>query len=1298
MMFYRKFSIQSLISLAGIGLLASSAYAAPTISSLSPAAGGIEGGTKISIIGTGFVNGATVTIDGASCTSPVVASSTLMSCLTQAHSIATVNVVVTNPNNESATRTNGFQFKNAPQAVQSGQLKLWLKADALSQSNDARISSWTDSSGSGNTVTQSTFLSRPIYRTGVVNGLPVVRFSGAERLVKSGYTNSPTKYTLFLVSRRSSGAQPAGWGAPLSLSSTGRNTFFVYDSGNISMGDPYVEYTSYEAMWNSTTDFILWTISVAVTGSQKTVKLYANGTYLGTGTSTATVGSAWDNITVGDVGSNAGYYFNGDVAEAIGFVNLLNDNERESIENYLNAKYALYSPKILSLSRWTGSANGGTSLTINGSGFRPGVSAKLGANSCTALTYESAAKLTCVTPSHNPGSVDVVVTNPDSSVATAANAFNYGALVADPSTVYSLGFWIRPEARSDLSNGDSVQQALDSTSNTFLLTQHTNAQRPTYSTASGIPVYQFAGSNRLQNLSTNLNTVSAYTIFLLSRKSASAQPAGWGAPFGMSSNGRNTFFVYDSGNISFGDPYVEYTSMDTMWTETSSFNLWSFVVYITGSGQIAKIYKNGTYLGSGSSTVTVGGLWNGITLGDVGSNGGYYFNGDVAEVLAYTTGLSDVNREAVENYFNVKYAIYPPKILSLSRWTGSASGADSLTVGGAGFQAGSVVKLGGTSCTSTTFVNNGKLICVTPAHASGMVNVTVTNPDNQVATASNSYNFGAAATDPSDISGLNLWMKADSRSDLSDMGLIQQEMDSSASNFLWTQHVDAARPSYRTDVVNGKPVFRFDGGQRLQNLFTRLNPSSYTLFILSRKSSNPQPAGWGAPIGLSTTGRNTLFVYDSGNVCYGDPYVEYTTFDTMWDNATDFILWTVVVPAAGSGKRIRLYRDGSYLGMGGTVTVGNAWYNIVLGDLGSQAGYYYNGDIAEVIAYGSALSDVDRGAVETYFNQKYNLNGGNFSYSPKILALSRWSGSASGGASLDVVGSGFTSGSVISVGGVNCSSTTFVSNTKLTCTTPAHATGLANVKVTAPDNKTATVSNAFAFRNSILADPPDVSGLQIWLRSDSRSDLSDGDTAQQAIDSSANNWLWTQDTAGLRPVYKTGIANSAPVYRFDGARRLENLYTTINPSAYTIFIVARKSVSAQPAGWGAPFGLSASGRNTLFVYDNGDLSYGDPYVEYTTFPGAWSDTSNFTLWTIVVSSSGSGRLVEIFKNGVSQGTGSTTATVGTAWSKVVLGDVGSAAGYYYNGDIAEMVIYNSNLSSTLRGLIHTYLNTKFGLY
>jgi photosystem II stability/assembly factor-like uncharacterized protein len=88
--------------------------AGPTLSSVSPSSGPTAGGRAVSLYGTRFLAGATVTFGGVAATGVVVVSATTITATTPPHAAGTVDVVVTNPDSQSATRAAGYSYFAPP--------------------------------------------------------------------------------------------------------------------------------------------------------------------------------------------------------------------------------------------------------------------------------------------------------------------------------------------------------------------------------------------------------------------------------------------------------------------------------------------------------------------------------------------------------------------------------------------------------------------------------------------------------------------------------------------------------------------------------------------------------------------------------------------------------------------------------------------------------------------------------------------------------------------------------------------------------------------------------------------------------------------------------------------------------------------------------------------------------------------------------------------------------------------------------------------------------------------------------
>ena len=93
------------------------AAAAPTITSGSPSIGAMGGGTVVTLTGTGFVAGATVTFAGVAAPVVTVVSATQIDATTPAVAPGAAVITVTNPDTQSGTLAGAFTFLAAPPAI-----------------------------------------------------------------------------------------------------------------------------------------------------------------------------------------------------------------------------------------------------------------------------------------------------------------------------------------------------------------------------------------------------------------------------------------------------------------------------------------------------------------------------------------------------------------------------------------------------------------------------------------------------------------------------------------------------------------------------------------------------------------------------------------------------------------------------------------------------------------------------------------------------------------------------------------------------------------------------------------------------------------------------------------------------------------------------------------------------------------------------------------------------------------------------------------------------------------------------
>ncbi len=171
--------------------------AGPTITSVSPNSGPVNGGTPIIISGTGFASGATVTIGGVAATNVSVASATQINATTGAVGTpGTVNVVVTS-GGQSATLTSGFTYSSSTStpAPTSSAIILPFVIDTAAFRANLIMSNFTGTQGNvtalfveaGGTITGSKSYTIPANSLRQVNGVIADILGQGSPTNKQGY-------------------------------------------------------------------------------------------------------------------------------------------------------------------------------------------------------------------------------------------------------------------------------------------------------------------------------------------------------------------------------------------------------------------------------------------------------------------------------------------------------------------------------------------------------------------------------------------------------------------------------------------------------------------------------------------------------------------------------------------------------------------------------------------------------------------------------------------------------------------------------------------------------------------------------------------------------------------------------------------------------------------------------------------------------------------------------------------------------------------------------------------------------
>jgi hypothetical protein len=213
------------------------------------------------------------------------------------------------------------------------------------------VGTWTDSSANAYTATQAVAGQKPIYKTNIVNGLPVVRFDSTQSqyLDLGTVLGKPGNYSTFAVFQTTNittiqmmfGGYTSGnthWGSfYLNLSVNGSLAGFMSDGTNYGYSRTNAAAVSANTFYY--VDSIYATGNVAPTN-------YVNGvapasTSYNSGAAPTTNSGAATNFAIGRLGANNSNYLAGDIAEVIIYNKTLTGTERARVEAYLKAKYGL---------------------------------------------------------------------------------------------------------------------------------------------------------------------------------------------------------------------------------------------------------------------------------------------------------------------------------------------------------------------------------------------------------------------------------------------------------------------------------------------------------------------------------------------------------------------------------------------------------------------------------------------------------------------------------------------------------------------------------------------------------------------------------------------------------------------------------------------------------------------------------------------------------------------------------------------------------------------------------------------
>ena len=217
------------------------------------------------------------------------------------------------------------------------------------------------------------------------------------------------------------------------------------------------------------------------------------------------------------------------------------------------------------------------------------------------------------------------------------------------------------------------------------------------------------------------------------------------------------------------------------------------------------------------------------------------------------------------------------------------------------------------------------------------------------------------------IPGLRSWLKADALS-LADDSPVDSWIDSSGSGNDVMQDTGMKMPTFKTNILNGLPVVRFDG---IDDTLFKIAAGGFTcteghtvIAVL-----NPTTAvGYGMAVVTNPIFNEMRQTGGGGIAEWMIPSGSYQV-DSVSSLEGLWAIWSGTYSVAS--QLIELFINGVSQGTQLDDTAPLAVSDIYIGS--RTDAYHWLGDIAEVLVYDAALGASDREAIETYLIEKYAL-------------------------------------------------------------------------------------------------------------------------------------------------------------------------------------------------------------------------------------------------------------------------------------------------------------------------------------
>ena len=727
---------------------------APTISSVVPNSGPAAGGTSVVITGTDLTGG-TVTFDGvpATCT---VDSATQITCTSPAHAAGAVDVVVTTLGG-SATSAGGFTYVPAPtisSVVPNSGPAAGGTSVVITGTNFTGATAFTFGGTAATCTvdldTQITCTS-PSHAAGAVD--VVVTTLGGTATSVGGFTYIPAPTISSIVPN--SGPTAGGTSVVLTGTNfTGGTVTFDGTTATCTVDSDMQITCDSPAHVAGAVDVVVTTLGGSATSAggftyvpaPSITSIVPNSGPTAGGTSVVITGTNLSGGAVTFDGTVATCTVNTATqitctspAHAAGPVDVVVTTSGGAATSAGGFTY-VPAPTISSIVPNAGPTAGGTSVVITDTNLIGGTATFDGL--AATCTVDSVTQMTCVSPAHAAGPVDVVVTTPGGE-DTSVNGFTYIAVPTISSIVPNVG----PTAGgttvvitgTDLATTFHVEFGAAPASCTvdsdiqITCTSPAHAAGPVdvdVSTAGGIATstngFTYIPVPSIASIVPNAGpTIGGTTVVITGTDLATTFHVEFGAAPASCTVDSDIQITCTSPAHAAGPVDVDVSTAGGIATSTNGFT------YVPAP-TISTIVPNSGPTAGGTTVVITGANFTGGTVTFDGTAATCTVNSDTQITCtspAHAAGPVDVVVTTIGGSatFAGSFTYIPQAITGLAPNSGPTMGGTSVVITGIGFTGSTAFTFGGTAATCT--VNSDtQITCASPAHAAGPVDVVVTTP------------------------------------------------------------------------------------------------------------------------------------------------------------------------------------------------------------------------------------------------------------------------------------------------------------------------------------------------------------------------------------------------------------------------------------------------------------------------------------------------------------------------------------------------------------------------------------------